>query len=166
MLLLLDEYEGYRRWKNKNNRFDLSDVVLDLIRLKSDQELFEMCFLDEIQDFSYAAIYLICSIAGKDRLHWICAGDTAQMISPGCAFSFDGLKQVMRSVTPGIDQHLKGCANLLVNYRTTKDILEVGNQVLRTARSTFPDAIAHAVSTTTMGTITGLTQCLYYSISI
>ena len=81
-------------------------------------------------------------------MNWVCAGDTAQMISPGCSFTFDGLKQVMREVCAGksIDHLLKGkrCANLLVNYRTTKDILDVGNSVLQLAKSNFPNAIAHA----------------------
>ena len=79
--------------------------------------------------FSYAAIYFISSIAGKDTLNWVCAGDTAQMISPGCSFKFDGLKQVMRTVRNDeiIDHRLKKVVNLKVNYRTTKSILKVAN---------------------------------------
>lgn len=49
------------------------------------------------------------------------------MISPGCSFQFDGLKQVLRNIRPGIDDSLKKVVNLKVNYRVTKDILKVSN---------------------------------------
>ena len=110
------------------NRFDINDIILKLIA-KDLPQLFDACYLDEVQDFSYAAIYFISSIAGKDTLNWVCAGDTAQMISPGCSFKFDGLKQVMRTVRNDetIDHRLKKVVNLKVNYRTTQDILKVAN---------------------------------------
>ena len=121
-------YSKCSKWKKAGNRFDINDVILKLIA-KDLPQLFDACYLDEVQDFSYAAIYFISSIAGKDTLNWVCAGDTAQMISPGCSFKFDGLKQVMRTVRSDetIDHRLKKVVNLKVNYRTTKDILKVAN---------------------------------------
>ena len=105
-------------------------------------------YLDEVQDLSYAAIYLICNIAGKDTQRWTCAGDPAQMISPGCSFTFDGLKQTLLAVTPGIEPKLKQVHHLVVNYRTTKDILEVANSVLNIAKQAFPGAIEYAMPET------------------
>ena len=101
-------------------------------------------YLDEIQDLSYAAIYLICTLAGKERLRWVCAGDPAQMISPGCSFTFDGLKQTLLAVKPGIEDRVKQVTHLLVNYRTTKDVLHLANEVLTVARKNFRGAIPFA----------------------
>ena len=98
-------------------------------------------YLDEVQDFSYAGAYLLFHLGGKSRVRWICAGDPAQMISPGCSFTFDGLKQVMLSVREGIESKLSCVSHLFVNYRTTKDVLDVANEVLQILRSNFPRAI-------------------------
>jgi hypothetical protein len=89
----------------------------------------------EIQDFTYASIFLICSIAGRRDLHWVCAGDTAQMISPGCSFKFDGLKQTMLAVQPGIESKIKKVVKLTKNYRWVKFItIFIGN----VSNSTMP----------------------------
>lgn len=77
-------------------------------------------------------------------MQWICAGDPAQMISPGCSFHFDGLKQTLLSVRSGIEASLSSVSQLLVNYRTTKDVLDLANKVLGVARDTFPDSIPFA----------------------
>ena len=66
-----------------------------------------------------------------------------QMISPGCSFTFDGLKQTLRA--HGYESsELRQVEHLLINYRTTKDILMLGNSVLSTARTYFPGAIDFA----------------------
>ena len=91
-------------------------------------QLFNAAYLDEIQDFSYASIYLICNIAGCSSLRWIFAGDTAQMISPGCSFTFDGLKEVLQAVHPEIERSkIKYVNKLGKNYRVTRDVLNVAN---------------------------------------
>lgn len=97
-----------------------------------------------MQDLSYAAVFLICSIAGKDSLSWIVAGDPAQMISPGCSCTFDGMKQTLLSVRPGIEKTLSKVTQLLVNYRTTKDVLVLANKILAEAKRFFPLAIPFA----------------------
>lgn len=67
-----------------------------------------------------------------------------KMISSGCSFTFDGLKQTLLTLEPGIESKLKEVNHLLVNYRTTTDILALGNSILATARKFFPGAIAFA----------------------
>ena len=89
--------------------------------------MFNAVYLDEIQDFSYASIYLICNIAGTQSLRWVFAGDTAQMISPGCSFTFTGLKEVLLAVCPNIEHRIKHVNKLRKNYRVTKDVLAVSN---------------------------------------
>lgn len=101
-------------------------------------------YLDEVQDFSYSAIFLLLSIGGTSAQHWVCAGDTAQMISPGCSFTFDGLKQTMLAVQSGIEPKLRTVHFLLRNYRTTKDVLEVANEVLLVLKRFYPNAIEYA----------------------
>lgn len=63
------------------------------------------------------------------------------MIAPGCSFSFDGLKQVMLAVREGIESRLSAVSHLFVNYRTTKDVLQVANKVLQIIRTKFPGTI-------------------------
>ena len=101
-------------------------------------------YLDEVQDLSYASIYLMCSLGGRKALspHWVCAGDPAQMISSGCSFSFAGLKETLSTIRP--DVQLKDVDHLLVNYRTTKDVLELANAILSTAKRDFLGAIGFA----------------------
>ena len=68
------------------------------------------------------------------------------MISPGCSFTFDGLKQTMLAVQPGIESKLSTAIfHLLRNYRTTKDVLAVGNKILNVAKTHFPDSIEYAM---------------------
>ena len=164
--LVYDEYENYVEWKSNEGKFDLGDVVMRLLREDWHQYFASgktpalslsapaarnslwyssySAYLDEIQDLSYAAIYLICGLAGKDKLKWVCAGDPAQMISPGCSFTFDGLKQTLLAVCPGIENHLKQVTHLLTNYRTTKDVLHLANEVLAVARREYPGAVPFA----------------------
>jgi len=77
--LVYNEYEKYRLWKLENgNAYDTNDIVLRLIREacgKEAKEIFQSAYLDEVQDFSYASIYLICSIAGKSEARWTAAGE-------------------------------------------------------------------------------------------
>lgn len=101
-----------------------------------------VAYLDEVQDFSYAAIFLICGIAGKTERQWVAAGDTAQMISPGCSFEFNGLKQTLLKIRDGVK--LGKVVQLKRNYRMSKGVLEVGNAVLLALKKKFPDQIEYA----------------------
>jgi hypothetical protein len=60
-------------------------------------------------------------------------------------FTFDGLKQVLLSLKAGIESRLSKVSHLLVNYRTTKDILSLGNSILSLAKKNFPAQIAHSL---------------------
>lgn len=76
--MVYDEFEKYRQWKVSNVRYDTGDIVLRLVREASEQgvkEIFHSVYLDEVQDFSYADLYLICSIAGKNEGRWVAAGE-------------------------------------------------------------------------------------------
>ena len=65
--LVYKEYILYERWKKENKFYDIADIVLQLTRLQIQDELFLSAYLDEVQDFSYATILLICSLAGRKQ---------------------------------------------------------------------------------------------------
>jgi len=75
------EFEKYQKWKNLRSRYDIGDVVLMLLKDSKLSQIFESAYIDEVQDFSYASLLLICTIGGAESLKWIFAGDTAQMVS-------------------------------------------------------------------------------------
>lgn len=66
------------------------------------------------------------------------------MVSPGCSFTFVGLKETLLAVRKGIESKLSNVTQLLVNYRTTRDILILGNEILSVAKREFPGAIGFA----------------------
>jgi len=78
-----NEFERYQSWKLRQNSYDIHDVVLLLLKDSSmKQQIFDSAYIDEVQDFSYASLLLICQVAGVETLKWTFAGDTAQMVSP------------------------------------------------------------------------------------
>lgn len=98
--------------------------------------------MDEVQDFSYASLFLICSVAGRAEGKWVAVGDSAQMIGDGTSFTFDGMKQTLRAVREGIA--LRKVQHLTRNYRMSKGVLEVGNAILGLLKKHFPHAIEYA----------------------
>ena len=66
------------------------------------------------------------------------------MISPGCSFTFDGLKQTLLAVQDGIEDKLSKVSNLLKNYRTSKEVLNLANEILRVGKREFPNTIPFA----------------------
>ena len=146
--LVYTDYLQYEDWKEKNNKYDVADVIFQLLNSKISDQLFLSAYLDEVQDFSYAAIFLICGLAGKNKGQWIAAGDTAQMISPGCSFKFAGLKNTLVDVNPTI--RVPSVRHLKRNYRMTKGVLDVANAVLDVAKTHFPGQIEYAEPEITM----------------
>ena len=65
------------------------------------------------------------------------------MISPGCSFTFNGLKETLCAAGCNFSE-LRQVDHLLINYRTTKDILMLGNEILTIARKYFPGRIEFA----------------------
>lgn len=76
-----NEFEKYQTWKNLEGKSDINDVVLRILKDSNLSQIFDSAYVDEVQDFSYASLLLMCSIGGRLGLKWIFAGDTAQMVS-------------------------------------------------------------------------------------
>ena len=86
-------------------------------------------FVDEVQDLPPAVILLLTRIKDASIKY---AGDTAQTISQGVNFKFRMLKQV---------QELQRIQDLPTNYRSTKQILELGNKTVNAIVQLFPGMI-------------------------
>lgn len=136
-----DEYERYHSWKLENQSYDTNDIVLRLIDATAAQttDMFQSAYLDEVQDFSYASLFLICNIAGKTEARWTAAGDTAQLISPGCSFTFKGFKETILSIRG--DVKLRKVVRLKRNYRMNRGTLECANAIIKVIKQNFPKAI-------------------------
>jgi len=61
------------------------------------------------------------------------------MISPGCSFTFAGLKQTLRAIDGDIE--LRKAVKLKRNYRMNKGTLEMANAIINVIKKNFPDAI-------------------------
>jgi hypothetical protein len=57
---------------------------------------------------------------------------------------FAGLKNTLLAIRQGIERKLSEISHLAVNYRTTRDVLLLGNNILSVAKRAFPDAIEFA----------------------
>lgn len=88
-------------------------------------------------------IYLICSVAGSLNRNWIASGDTAQMISSGCSFKFEGMREVLRAIQ-GEEVTLGKVQRLQRNYRLTKAVLDVGNAIIRVMKNNFPEILEYS----------------------
>lgn len=52
--LVYDAFVEYKRWKKENDKYDIGDIVLELIRLvgdRSSQDYFVSAYLDEVSHF-------------------------------------------------------------------------------------------------------------------
>jgi len=68
--------------------------------------------------------------------------DTAQMITAGCSFTFDGLKQTILKVNEKVQ--VRKVQQLTKNYRMSKGVLDVANAILAVLKNNFPHAIEYA----------------------
>lgn len=83
-----------------------------------------------------------CSIAGKTGCRWMAVGDSAQMINPGCSFSFSGMKQTLMKVSD--DQlRLKKPERLEKNYRVSKGVLSAANSITELLKKHYPNVFGH-----------------------
>ena len=64
------------------------------------------------------------------------------MITPGCSYTFDGMKQTMLAVNSQVK--MQKVRHLTRNYRMSKDVLDVGNAILGLLKTRYPHAIEYA----------------------
>ncbi|KAI9436975.1 hypothetical protein H4582DRAFT_1816019 [Lactarius indigo] len=141
-------FEAYQKLKRERRERDPADRTHDLLNginengLKGD--LVDYIYVDEVQDLLLIDARLIISLCrNPDGFLW--AGDTAQTISIGSAFSFKQLGafvyRYQRSIQSvrGTPSQPKGF-QLLVNYRSHAGIVKCANAIIQLLQR-FPGAI-------------------------
>ena len=93
-------------------------------------------YIDEAQDFSPAELALLISVAG-DPAGVTIAGDTAQTINPGSAFSFREVREAYQK--EGLE--FPGSCTLSTNFRSASGIVKAGNRLIELLQSHFPGSI-------------------------
>ena len=125
-------YEKYEEKLRKNNSVDFDDLLLLPIKLFREhqdileryQELYQYILIDEYQDTNEAQYILTKMISSKNR-KITCVGDDSQSI-----YSFRGAnyKNILN-----FEKDYKDAKTILLeeNYRSTSNILDAANQVIR-----------------------------------
>ncbi|KAH9009229.1 hypothetical protein EDB84DRAFT_1584162 [Lactarius hengduanensis] len=141
-------FEAYQRLKRERRQRDLADRTHDLLDGMKENSLkgvlVDFVYVDEVQDLLLIDARLIVSLCrNPDGFLW--AGDTAQTISVGSAFSFKELgafvyryQRSIRAVR-GTPSQPKGF-QLLVNYRSHGGIVKCANAIIQLLQR-FPGAI-------------------------
>ncbi|KAH9172874.1 hypothetical protein EDB89DRAFT_2069331 [Lactarius sanguifluus] len=141
-------FEAYQRLKRGRRQRDLADRTHDLLDGIEENGLkgvlVDFVYVDEVQDLLLIDARLIVSLCrNPDGFLW--AGDTAQTISIGSAFSFKELgafvyryQRSIRAVR-GAPSQPKGF-QLLVNYRSHGGIVKCANAIIQLLQQ-FPGAI-------------------------
>ena len=129
-------YELYQRELKKNNAFDFDDLISETVRLLSEHDdvleryssRFRYISVDEYQDTNRAQSVLIKLLATVNG-NVMAVGDDDQSI-----YKFRGatIKNILE-----FDKTFKNCAviKLEENYRSTGNILEAANSVIRNNKS-------------------------------
>lgn len=125
-------YKEYQKQLKKNNALDFDDLIVktvELLRTNEDvreyyQERFKYIMVDEYQDTNYAQFCLVSLLAGKYR-NLCVVGDDDQSI-----YKFRGadIENILNfeKMFPGAK-----VVKLEQNYRSTKNILDAANEVIR-----------------------------------
>jgi superfamily I DNA/RNA helicase len=127
-------HEGFKRGllghHHRGRRNDRDEV--DVASLRS-ADRYDYVMVDEVQDFipaQLSAVMLACT----DANGFTFAGDTCQTINPGCAFSFDNLRDMFHSrfsVRPKM-------FTLSTNFRSRSGVVNIANRLVKLLGETFP----------------------------
>ena len=130
----------YKKLKLELNLWDGGDLVLNLHRRFRQHGfsgiLFHHVFVDEVQDFTQAELYLVLSLC-RDPDQCFLAGDTAQTIARGVGFRFTDIKDIFH----GMSRAVPDTFTLVHNYRSHRGVLSLAAAVVDVIYSYFPGAI-------------------------
>ena len=143
----------YEKWKYKNNYFDFQDVVNFLIRQVSIElvpkniKIFDILFIDEVQDFSINQLYLMSLIIRDIK---VLAGDTCQTISKTNSFRFCDLNSIYY-VAKGINDIMKNKKAVDIkepeeiqtnlNFRCHYPVLKLAHMIFEMIFLLFPQTL-------------------------
>lgn len=147
--------EKYEDWKNRNDMFDIEDIVGEIFNFTSmigGPIMFHYIMIDEIQDISLNSLDLVnnfCSI------RYVLCGDNAQNIDRGLSIGFNNISKFLEeklstrkryinySLFKKVVSELTSIHSdmLTVNYRSTNQILEFGNLMISLLETWFREEI-------------------------
>ncbi|KAK0478174.1 hypothetical protein IW261DRAFT_1482258 [Armillaria novae-zelandiae] len=150
-----DIYELYMHKKKLRGEYDTGDRTHNILRYFTEQGIpgqgIDHLFVDEVQDNMLIDTMVLRALCNNpDGLFW--AGDTAQTISVGSSFRFNGLKAFQWNIE---DQYRKKrgpgarCKQppemfqLAVNYRSHAGIVDCAHSVIDLITTFWEDSIDH-----------------------
>ena len=135
-------FEQYEFWKFSKNYFDFQDVVNYLIRevnielVPQKRKIFDLVFIDEVQDFSINQLYLLFLISRDIK---VLAGDTCQTLSKINTFRFADLNNVLYTFASikNIKINEQKIIEINLNYRCQANILKFAHLIYEMIRTFF-----------------------------
>lgn len=97
-------------------------------------------FVDEVQDLPPATMYLVSKIVTNGVFY---CGDSAQTIAKGVNFKFGDIPQMFHDKfkLEKIDLPSPADQQLVVNFRSHNEILQLGHSVITIIEKLFPGSI-------------------------
>ncbi|KAK0506408.1 hypothetical protein EDD18DRAFT_1455735 [Armillaria luteobubalina] len=150
-----DIYESYMHKKKLRGEYDTGDRTHNILKYFTEQGIpgrgIDHLYVDEVQDNMLIDTMVLRALCNNsDGLFW--AGDTAQTISVGSSFRFNGLKAFQWNIE---DQYRKKrgpgakCKQppemfqLAVNYRSHAGIVDCAHSVIDLITTFWEDSIDH-----------------------
>ena len=139
-------FEQYETWKLTNKYFDFQDVVNYLIRevnielVPQNRKIFDLVFIDEVQDFSINQLYLLFLISRDIK---VLAGDTCQTLSKINTFRFSDLNNVLYTFSLIKNIKIKEPKNIEINlnFRCQANILKFAHLIYEMIKCFFSNTL-------------------------
>jgi len=136
----------YEQFRIKHYLFDQNDLVANIYRRLLDygtnEVFFHRLYIDEVQDFTMAELYLILQFT--DPNFSFLAGDTAQTIARGIGFRFSDLRSLFKQMNDEVEVHsirTPSPYSLTTSYRSHTGVLKLASSVVEVLYKYFPRAI-------------------------
>ena len=113
------------------------DFTPEMVRSQLLQVPFDSCFVDEVQDFTQAELFLLAKLS-RDPNNLMLAGDTAQSIAVGVGFRFVDVRQIFYEHFNCVEPDL---LQLVHNYRSHGGILRLAACVVELLHFFFNDSL-------------------------
>lgn len=155
--LVFEIFESYELWKIENDYFDIEDFVglfyRKVKRWPFKEFNFDLVIVDEVQDLSFNSIQVLTNLCLNNFM--IC-GDNAQNIEKGINFKFKDLGNYLTQAITNRSEKIvdygdyynqsKNLPELVsyhlgLNFRSSKEILDVANLVVSLLETFFADEI-------------------------
>ena len=135
-------FQLYENWKYKNKYFDFQDVVNYLIRevnielVPQNKKMFDLVFIDEVQDFSINQLYLLFLISRDIK---VLAGDTCQTLSKINTFRFADLNNALYTFASIKNIKINEPKNIEINlnFRCQANILKLAHFIYEMIKTFF-----------------------------